>query len=93
MEVTKYDSASSIKSVEDVETFFNYLVKDLRLNFHPDDSFDNYINIETNEPSFKVEECALYDRLMDESFAVCEREGADIYGIGLPMLQEAIFGD
>ena len=32
-----YNIYSHIKSVEDVKVFFNHLVSELKLNFHPDD--------------------------------------------------------
>lgn len=58
-----------------------YIVQDLGVNFHPDEEFANYINIETKEPSFTAEECATADALIEECFAVCEREGVDIYDL------------
>ena len=30
---------------------------------------------------------------MDESFDVCKKAKVDIYEIGLPLLQKAVFGD
>lgn len=78
-----YYNDSHITSVEEVESFFNYLTEERKVNFHPDDSFADYICIETNEPTFTKDEVVLFDRLMDESFDVCKKNGVDIYEIGL----------
>lgn len=82
-----YTNDSHITSVKDVKTFFHHIVFERKVNFHPDDAFDQYICTETREPSFSPDECTLYDRLIDESFNVCEKEGVDIYEIGLEELQ------
>ena len=82
----KYSPNDHITSVKDLETFFDYLLLDRKLNFHPDDRFENYINLETKEPSFTPSECELYNRLMDEAFDLCEKKGADIYEIGAEKL-------
>lgn len=78
-----YTNESHIKSVKDVEAFFHHIVYDRKVNFHPDDSFEDYIDIHTKEASFTSDECNIYNRLMDEAFEVCEREGVDIYEIGM----------
>ena len=82
-----YNIYSHIKSVEDVKVFFNHLVSELKLNFHPDDDFADYTNYEDNTPSFTEDEVTMYNRLMDECFAICEKEGIDIYAIGLDDFQ------
>ena len=85
-----YNSNSHIKSVKDVETFFHHIVFERKVNFHPDDVFGDYVSCEGGINTFTIEECAIYNRLMDESFAVCKKEGVDIYEIGLEELQEAL---
>lgn len=85
-----YTLGSHIKSVKDVETFFHHIVFERKVNFHPDDSFEQYVSLNTQEPTFTSEECKIYDRLMDESFVICEKEGVDIYEIGLEKLQIAL---
>lgn len=86
----KYDNESHITTVKEVETFFDFLMEDRKVNFHPDTPFEDYICVETKEPSFTQEEVKLYNRLMDESFAVCEAEGVDIYGIGCEKLFDLV---
>lgn len=85
-----YTSESHIKSVKDVETFFHHIVSERKVNFHPDDMFEDYVSCESGINTFTLGECAVYNRLMDESFAICENEGVNIYEIGLEKLQEAL---
>lgn len=85
-----YSSNSHIKSVKDVEAFFHHIVFERKVNFHPDDMFEDYVSCEGGINTFTLEECAVYNRLMDESFNVCEKEGIDIYGVGLHELKTAI---
>ena len=85
-----YNIDSHIKSVEDVKTFFHHLVSERKLNFHLDDNFADYINYEDKTPSFTEDEVTVYNRLMEESFIVCEKVGIDIYAVGLDELQETM---
>lgn len=85
-----YNANSHIMTVKDVETFFHHIVFERKVNFHPDDMFEDYVSCEGGINTFTIEECAIYNRLMDESFAVCKNEGVDIYEIGLEELQTAI---
>lgn len=81
-----YSNESHIKSVKDVETFFHHIVYERKVNFHPDDMFEDYISCESGVNTFTNEECAIYNRLMDESFKICEKERLDIYEIGMKEL-------
>lgn len=85
-----YTSGSHIMSVKDVKTFFHHIVSERKVNFHPDDMFEDYVSCEGGINTFTLGECAIYNRLMDESFAVCNNEGVDIYAIGLEELQTAL---
>ena len=42
-----YNEESHITTVEEVANFFHHLVFDLKLNFHPDDDFAEYVNSKT----------------------------------------------
>lgn len=79
-----------VTSVQQVEAFFSYLVNDLRVNIHPDDDFADYVDMQTNTPTFTQDEAFLANNLMDESFKVCEEAGVDIYGIGADKLLVAL---
>ena len=85
----QYNKETRITSVDDVKNFFHHLVSERKVNFHPDDRFEDYVS-EDGVPSFSQEECTVYNRLMDESFDVCEKKGADIYAIGLELMQKAL---
>lgn len=79
----QYNRESKIATVSDVKDFFLHLVCERSLYFCPDDRFEGYISSHDGKRLFTQEECAIYNRLMDESFDVCEKNGADIYAIGL----------
>ena len=85
-----YTTDSHITTVKDVETFFHHIVFERKVNFNPDDMFEDYVSCEGGINTFTIEECAIYNRLMDENFAVCKKEGVDIYEIGLVELQTAL---
>lgn len=85
-----YTTDNNISTVEDVKTFFHHIVFERKVNFHPDDMFEDYVSCEGGINTFTLEECAIYNRLMDECFKVCEKEGVDIYSIGLNELQMAL---
>jgi len=88
----QYDRNSTIKSIEDVKAFFSYMVNDLGVNLHADTPFSEYVNTETGEQTFSSEESKLYDRLMQEAFEVCGRNGDEglIYDLGTEILKERI---
>ena len=88
-----YSANSHIESIKDVETFFHHLIDERNVNFHPDDDFADYVCYADNTSSFTSDEVEIYNRLMDESFDVCKKAKVDIYEIGLPLLQKAVFGD
>lgn len=78
------------KTVQEAKEFFKYLVNERKLNFHPNDDFANYVSYDEKTPSFTKEEVEVYNRLMEESFNICDATGVDIYEIGLQELQEAL---
>ena len=81
-----YTTASHITSVKDVEVFFHHLVEERKVNFHPDDDFADYVSLKDHTPTFSDEEVGVYNRLMDESFDVCDKSNTDIYEIGIKFL-------
>lgn len=85
-----YNTESHINTVKDVETFFHHIVFERKVNFHPDDMFEDYVSCEGGINTFTVEECVIYNRLMDDSFSICEKSGVDIYEIGLKELSSMI---
>lgn len=83
--ISKY--FNNINTVSDVKNFFNDLKTKFSLSFHPDDTFQDYVNIDTKEEYFDINQAELLDLIMDDCFAVCEKENVDIYEIGLNVLQ------
>ena len=81
--MAKYSQESHITTLEEVKDFFNHIVYDLDINFHPDDDFKNYVSYETGIRTMDDEQAELYNRLMDESFEVC---GDEVYEIGSDLL-------
>ena len=72
-----------ITTEKEVKGYFRLLWKDLGLSFHPDDSFDLYIDANTGERVFDDEAASILDTRMDECFEVCEKANVDIYEIGM----------
>lgn len=73
---------AEVKSIEDVAEFVSQLV-DEGLNYHPDDDFENYVNMETGEASYTAAEAWERNRLNTQCFEVCDSAGADIYDISM----------
>jgi hypothetical protein len=73
---------SEVKSIEDVAEFVSQLV-DEGLNYHPDDDFENYVNIESGDASYTLAEATERNRLNTQCFEACDAAGADIYNISM----------
>lgn len=70
--------------MDDVKAFFQQLLEE-SLNFHPDEDFTNYINVETREDTYSPEDADLRNRLIYEAFVVCEQNKICIYELGNDM--------
>ena len=68
-----------ISTLTDVEAFAAILKEEIGLGFHPDDPFEDYINIETKEAIYTPDQARLRNELIEQAFDVCEKEGLDIY--------------
>lgn len=83
-----------INTIEDVKLFAFQLVNNENLSFHPDDDFSDYINLETKERLYSVEEAASLNQLMEKCFDICEQNDADIYELmGKPLYTRLDLGD
>ena len=69
-----------IYTIEDVKIFVMHLILE-NISFHPDDDFNDYVNIKTNLPTYTKEKADLRKALMSSWFLVCENEGADVYEV------------
>ena len=67
-----------INTSNDVVVYAMQLVKE-DVNFHPDDDFNDYINLETQKPSYTKQEADIRNALMSQCFEVCQKNGIDIY--------------
>lgn len=73
---------TEIKTVKDVEAFAKQLINE-GVSFHPDDDFNDYVFFKDNTQCYTSEEAEIRNNLMQQCFDVCEKEGADIYGVML----------
>lgn len=69
-----------IKTLEDIAKFAKLLHEE-GLSFHPDNDFNNCVNLETEEKTYSKEEADLRNELMNQCFKVCEEHNADLYDI------------
>ena len=71
----------AVNTIEDVSQFFKDLVSE-GLNFHPDTTFEDYINEET-KPTYTKEQADLRDSLMSQAFDICYKSDIDIYDLSM----------
>jgi hypothetical protein len=69
-----------IETVEDVKIFAKQIINE-GVSFHPDDDFNEYLNLKTNIPIYNLEEAEVRNNLMNECFEICNNSGVDIYEI------------
>jgi len=73
---------TQIRTIDDVKSFAKQLTAE-GVSFHPDDDFNDYVDLEENKPCYSKHEAALRNDLMSKCFDVCEKEGIDIYDLML----------
>ncbi len=69
----------SIETIQDVLDFAKYIKEVDDAQISPSDSFSEYVCYKTMEPTYTKEQAQERDKLMEQCFAVCEREDVDIY--------------
>lgn len=74
-----FDINHTITSLSEVESFARFLYEDVKVAFHPDESFENYVTLGSRNHTFSQLEANILDLRMDEAFDVCEKENVDIY--------------
>ncbi len=67
-----------IHSPKDIVAFAKILISE-GTNFHPDNDFNDYINLETQQPTYTKTEADFRNELMKQCFSVCNQNGIDIY--------------
>lgn len=77
----QYLTRKHIVSIEDVREFLWDLLEKEQLNFHPDSTFDEYVNHTTNKRCYNNSEAKALDKTMEECLTVCNKERICIYEI------------
>ncbi|RZK25695.1 MAG: hypothetical protein EOO43_04840 [Flavobacterium sp.] len=67
-----------ITSLNDVEVFAKQFISE-GVSFHPDDDFNDYVYYKKNKPCYTRKEAEKRNQLMQQCFAICEKNGVDIY--------------
>lgn len=79
---------TEIKTLNDVKAFAKHLVHVEKLSFHPDEDFNDYIKLNTNEPFYTSEEASKRNRLMNDCFEVCDKHNKEVYEIMFPIISK-----
>ena len=87
--MAKYSHDSHITTVEGVKDFFHHIVYDLGINFHPDDDFSGYIDLNTGARVMDDKQATLYNRLMEESFVTCDDEDM-VYEMACELMKDRL---
>ena len=67
---------STVGNLEQVRAFFRALLENERLNFHPENTFSNYV-VFGGGPAYSDEQAVHRDLLMGQSFEVCNKLNLD----------------
>ena len=73
---------TQINTPEDVVAFAKQIISE-GVSYHPDDDFKDYVFFKTNKKCYTKKEVILRNKLMEDCFKICEKEGTDIYSIML----------
>lgn len=76
------NSTERIDSSAKVREFFDLLIQ-AKVNFHPDDDFNCYVNLITGERTFTDDIAERLNDLMWQCSAFCGQEDLDIYELAL----------
>lgn len=60
----------NIETRNDVVAFASYVIEELKCNYHPDDSFADLVDLETDEQTFDDEAAAYLDSVNDRCFEI-----------------------
>ena len=86
--IQKYSNISNLNYII-IENFIFDLYNKLDVNFHPDDSFKDYVD-NNDKPTFTDNEVIALNKIMDKIFDWCNNNHMDIYDIGEPILKKFI---
>jgi hypothetical protein len=71
-----------IEKIDDIKLFAKQIINE-GVSFHPDDNFNDYVNLKSNAAIYTKEEAEKRNELMNQCFVLCDKEGFDIYEIML----------
>ena len=74
--------ATQIQTIDDVKSFAKQIISE-GVSFHPDDDFNEYVNLADNKLCYSKQDADLRNELMSECFEACNNEGIDIYDVML----------
>ena len=73
----KFDYNNPITSVNEIRLFVEHLINVEELNFHTDTPFEDYINMETKQPTYNKEDAQLRTNKLNECFEFGSLNGFD----------------
>ena len=73
-----------ITEASHVVQFMTYILS-LDINFHPDDDMLSYVNLESDEPIFSVDDAKYLNDTIEKCFDIC---GEDVYDICLTLMEQ-----
>lgn len=76
-----------IQTEVNLRQYLSYLIDVLGWGFHPDDPIEDYVN-EDGTHIFDELQVVVLEKLMEESFYICEQKGLDIYETSMVICTE-----
>jgi hypothetical protein len=82
---------NQVNTLRDVRKFFEEIVCDCSVAFHPDRSFHDYENFDDDEKTFSKTEASRLDEILLRCFDICKNKNKDIYDMCLSVMEECEF--
>ena len=70
---------ADINDIEDIKLFFCHLHLDIGVLYHPEESFEVFINGKTEKRTFSDKAARQYDELMYKCHIICRQTGSNIF--------------
>ena len=72
-----------MKTITDVCKWFDHLCETEYLFIDPDLPFSEYVNLETDEPTFDINRCHELDDKMHLAHTICNNSGYSVYSLAI----------
>jgi uncharacterized protein YpuA (DUF1002 family) len=82
---------NQVNTVTDIRKFFEEITNNYNIAFHPDNSFHDYVNLDTDMKIFSKTEADRLNRILMKCFIICANKNKDIYDLCLSVLEEYEF--